>query len=322
MQLHGLHHLTAVTGNPSQNVDFYTRVLGMRLVKKTVNQDDTSAYHLFYGDETGSAGTELTFFDWPHAGPTFYGNHMITAMGLRVPGEAALAWWVNRLTDFGVAHTGIETWGDFRVIRFADPEGQRLELYDDGGKAGGTPWRNSPVPPEMAIGGLHSVTLTVPSLEITALTLTGVLHFRQVTELPSPNMEEHPVAVFETGDGGAGTYVFVEVRPDLRPGRMGIGGVHHAAFRTPNDAEQQQWQARLAQIGFQPTRPVDRFYFKSVYFREPNGVLFEIATDGPGFAVDEDAAHLGESLALPPFLEPRRAQIEARLKPIAPVGEV
>ena len=316
MQLHGLHHLTAVTGNPTQNVEFYTQVLGLRLVKKTVNQDDTSAYHLFYGDETGSAGTEVTFFDWPHAGPAYYGNHQITAMGLRLPGPEALDWWANRLTKLNIAHSGVIQWGNFSLIRLVDPEGQRLELFDDGGKLGGTPWQDSPVPSAMALTGLHSVTVTVPRLEPTAAVLTQVLGFRQTGDLPSLNDCEHRTTIFETADDGAGSFIFVEVRPDLPPGRMGIGGVHHVAFRTPNEAEQRQWRENIAKVGLNPSPPIDRFYFRSVYFREPGGILYEIATDGPGFAVDEDAAHLGETLALPPFLEPQRAQIEAGLKPI------
>lgn len=316
MELQGLHHLTAVTGNPAKNVQFYTQVLGMRLVKKTVNQDDTSAYHLFYGDETGSAGTEVTFFDWPHAGPTRYGTHQITSVGLRVPGLDALEWWAGRLTDCGVTHDGITRWGDYALIRFTDPEGQRLELVDDGGAPGGVPWQNSPVPPEMAIRGLCWVTLTARQLNATARVLTDVLSFRQMGTLPSPNNPAQSAVLFETGRGGPGTMVIVEVRPDLSPGRMGIGGVHHVAFRTADEAEQLQWRERISRAGLGPTPPIDRFYFKSVYFREPGHVLFEIATDGPGFAVDEDPARLGEQLALPPFLEPYRAQIEAGLKPI------
>jgi len=317
MEIPGLHHITAVTGNPAQNVQFYTQVLGLRLVKKTVNQDDTSAYHLFYGDETGSAGTEITFFDWPHAGPTRYGPRQITALGLRVPGPAALEWWAARLTGLGVAHTGITRWGDVALIRLTDPEGQRLELIDDGGAPGGTPWPASPVAPEMAIRGLHSVTLTVSQLEPTARTLVEGLGFRQTAQFPSPNNPHQRAVVFETGAGGPGATVVVEVRPDLPAGRMGIGGVHHVAFRAPTDTAQLQWRERIARLGLESTPPIDRFYFRSVYFREPGHILFEIATDGPGFAVDEDAAHLGERLALPPFLEPHRAQIEAGLKPIA-----
>jgi glyoxalase family protein len=318
MQLGGIHHITAITGNASQNVAFYTQVLGMRLVKKTVNQDDVSAYHLFYGDESGHAGTELTFFDWPQAGPTREGTGMISAMLLGVRGRAALDWWAKRLREFGIEHAGVQVRPeDGRAfLAFQDPEGQHLELLDDEGKMGGVPWEKSPVPAQMAIRGLYGVRFRVKQLERTALLLTEVLGFRQVR---SYRRSEHEVIIYEVGPGGPGTEVHVEVRPDLSFGRSAIGGVHHVAFRTPNDDEQAQWQTLIAQVGGRPTQIIDRFYFHSIYFREPGGILCEIATDGPGFATDEDPAHLGESLALPPFLEPHRKEIEAGLQPIQPV---
>lgn len=318
MQLTGIHHVTAVTGNPSQNVAFYTQVLGLRLVKKTVNQDDLSAYHLFYGDEVGSAGTEMTFFDWPHAGPVQPGTETIAPIAFRVPGRAALDWWARRLSDYGVSHSGIGDFAGRAILSFADPEGQRLMLVDDGGAPGGTPWAGSPVPADMAIRGLHGVSLTVRQRAPTARFLTEVLGFRQVGEFVDPDTPARSVVVFTTGAGGPGTEVYVEERPDAPRGRVGIGGVHHVALRTPNDGEQQQWRERIWRMGFQVTTVIDRYYFKSIYFPVPGGMLFEIATDGPGFATDEDVAHLGERLALPPFLESRREQIEAGLRPITP----
>jgi glyoxalase family protein len=319
MQLEGIHHITAITGHASQNVAFYTQVLGMRLVKKTVNQDDVSAYHLFYGDESGHAGTELTFFDWPMSGPNRPGVGNISAIAFGVRGREALEWWAERLTQFNVAHEGIHLRGagddERAVLRFRDPEGQQLELVDDGGRLQGQPWQKSPVPADKAIRGLYAVRLTVQALAPSARLLTDVMGFQQAGSYQDG---EHTVTVFEVGPGGPGTEVHLEVRPDLPPGRPGIGGVHHVAFRTPDDEEHQRWRARLLEDHRQVTPVINRFYFRSIYFREPGGVLFEIATDGPGFATDEDLEHLGEGLALPPFLEPHREEIEAGLKPITP----
>jgi glyoxalase family protein len=316
MELKGLHHVTAVTGDTAENVRFYTETLGLRLVKKTVNQDDVSAYHLFYGDELGSAGTEVTFFDWPNIGPNLPGVGSVAAIGLRVPGRAALDWWVRRLDDRGVPHGSVVERGGRASIALTDAEGQRLVLADDGGTGGGTPWAGSPVPVEVGIRGLDSMTLSVRRLGPTAQVLTEALGFRQRDEYLSPGDQGRRVLVFEVGPGGPGTELHIEERDDLPPTRLGAGGVHHIAFRTPNDQEHAAWQRRIASAGLRVTPVIDRFYFKSIYFREPGGVLFEIATDGPGFATDEDPAHLGERLSLPPFLEPYRAQIEAGLKPI------
>jgi glyoxalase family protein len=316
MKLSGLHHVSAVTGDVAGNVRFYTQVLGLRLVKKTVNQDDVSMYHLFYGDEAGSAGTEVTFFDWPHAGKNVPGVGSIAAIALRVPGREALGWWEERFNSLGVPHEGVVERGGRATIAFTDPEGQRLILADDGGAPGGTPWVDSPVPPEYAIRGLHAVTILVRRLEPSALLLTEALGFRQVGEYPAPEDPSRKVTVFAAGDAGPGTEVHIEVRPELPLINLGVGGVHHVAFRTPNDEEHRQWQQRLTEMGLRVTPVIDRYYFRSIYFREPGGVLYEIATDGPGFATDESVEHLGERLALPPFLEPHRAEIESNLQPI------
>jgi glyoxalase family protein len=316
MKLGGLHHITAVTGDAAGNVSFYTQVMGLRLVKKTVNQDDVSAYHLFYGDEAGNAGTEVTFFDWPHIGPNTPGTGMIAAMGLRVPSRRTLDWWAERFEQMGISHGGIEDRVGRATLTFQDPEGQRLELVDDGGKPGGTPWERSPVPAEMAIRGLHSVTLLVERLASTEQTLTQAMGFRRAGSYPHREVASREVVVFESGAGGPGTEVHVEERPEMPRGKLGIGGVHHVAFRTPNDEEHQRWRDQVRRSGLGVTPVIDRFYFKSIYFREPGGVLFEIATDGPGFATDEPLEQLGEKLALPPFLEPHRRQIEAGLRPL------
>jgi glyoxalase family protein len=318
MQLEGLHHVTAITGDASLNVAFYTQVLGLHLVKKTVNQDDVSAYHLFYGDEIGSPGTELTFFDWPSAGPQRPGAGTISAIAFGVTGRVALEWWVQRFDSFKVAHEGIQTRGEAgkAVLAFRDPEGQRLELVDDEGKMKHRPWKESPAPAEMAIHGLYAVRLTAKALEPTASLLTGTLGFRQSGTYQSE--QQSTVYVFEVGSGGPGAEVHLEIRSDVSFGRPGIGGVHHVAFRTPDEEEQLQWRNRVSKKISQVTPVIDRYYFHSIYFREPGGVLFEIATDGPGFATDEDPEHLGEQLALPPFLEPHRKEIEENLRPIVP----
>lgn len=316
LELGGLHHVTAVTGDAAQNLAFYSQVLGLRLVKKTVNQDDVSAYHLFYADALGHAGTEVTFFDWPHAGSNLPGTGTISEIGLRVSGRATLDWWAQRFGNAGLTHGSIEERGHRAVLTFADPEGQRLALVADDEASDFTPWQKSPVPAEAQIRGLGHMTLTVERLAPSARVLTEVLGFRQVDGYPFPDNPSRQVAVFETGPGGSGTEVHVEERPELPRGRVGIGGVHHVAFRTPTDEEHRQWRDRVAAAALGVTPVIDRFYFRSIYFREPNRVLYEIATDGPGFATDENAAHLGERLALPPFLEPRRAEIEAGLRPL------
>ena len=325
MNLGGLHHVTAVTSNASGNVAFYTELLGLRLVKKTVNQDDVSAYHLFYGDERGHAGTEMTFFDWSSVGPHVPGAGTISATAFRVASREALGWWVQRFDENGVSHGEIVERAGRAVLSFTDPEGQRLELVDDSvlktasGVQPGVPWEKSSVAPRWAIRGLEGVTLTVRSLEPTAKVLTEVMGFRKVEEYAE---DGHSAATFEVGPGGPGAEVRLVMRPDLpRRVRVGAGGVHHVAFRTPDEEEHRAWRERLVRAGLEVTPVIDRFYFRSIYFREPGGVLFEIATEGPGFTTDEAPEHLGEKLSLPPFLEPHRREIEANLKPIRPIGE-
>ncbi len=322
MQLGGIHHVTAVTANASANVAFYTDTLGLRLVKKTVNQDDTSAYHLFYADEAGNPGTDMTFFDWSFAGPHQRGAGMVSATAFRVPGREALEWWASRLDERGVSRGDIHERQGRAVLPFTDPEGQSLELVDDTAEDGrgtfpGVLWKDSGVDESRAVRGLEGVTLNVGSLEPTSTVLTEVMGYRRAGEHTE---DGHRVVTYEVGPGGPGTEVRLAERPDLALHRMvGAGGVHHVAFRAPDEEEHAAWRERLARAGLGVTPVIDRFYFRSIYFREPGGVLFEIATDGPGFATDEDPAHLGESLALPPFLEPHREQIEAGLEPIEPV---
>jgi glyoxalase family protein len=315
MDLNGLHHVTAVSGSIGHNVDFYTRVLGMRLVKKSVNQDDVSAYHLFYADKVGSPGTDMTFFDWPQAGPDRRGTDSIVTTAFRVNGREALAYWSERLSQHGLAHSGLEQFNEREVLRFEDPEGQRLMLVDDGGALyEGEAWQASGVPAAFAIRGFYAVTLSVPHLDRVDPILTRILLFRNTGR--SRQADGSEVVVYETGQGGPGREIWVVEEPHGGPAWVGAGGVHHVAFRVADDDEQRYWHERITSSGLQVSPFIDRFYFHSIYFRISNGILFEIATDGPGFAVDEDPHTLGERLALPPFLEPQREQIEAGLKPI------
>ena len=313
-ELGGLHHVTAITGDAKGNLDFYTRVLGMRLVKRTVNQDDVSAYHLFYADAKGSPGTDLTFFDWPLTPPNQPGAPGIGPIALRVGGRESLDWWAETLTKAGVEHGGIGERLGRESLAFSDPEGQRLELVADGGLAGGVPWKGSPVPAEHQVKGLHGVTLTSARPQLTERVLVESMGFRESgrRELPGGGTEH----LLEVGPGGPGAEVVLSEPAELKYARQGKGGVHHVAYRVPDADTQLDWRERIQAAGLQPTPVIDRFYFKSVYFREPGGILFEIATDGPGFAADEPEEALGEKLALPPFLEPERERIEAGLIPI------
>ncbi|MDC3414356.1 ring-cleaving dioxygenase [Terrihalobacillus insolitus] len=319
MKLKGIHHVSAITANAKNNYAFYTKILGMRLVKKTVNQDDTSVYHLFYADEKGNPGTDLTFFEIPRAGHTYEGNNSISFTSLRVPNDAALRYWVQRLEDHNVKHDGIQDQNGRAVLPFQDPEGQRLLLVSDekdSGVKAGKPWAKSPVQQDKGIIGLGPVKLTVQSKETTVSFLKDFLGFRDAWSYPSPIEGEPDIQVYETGEGGTGAEVHVEERLDLTRERPGRGSVHHVAFRVENQEELAEWAKKLKDARIGNSGLVDRFYFQSLYFREPNGILFELATDGPGFATDEDVNHLGENLALPPFFEDQREQIEARLKPL------
>jgi glyoxalase family protein len=321
MQLAGIHHLTAVTADARGNLDFYTHALGMRLVKKTVNQDDVSAYHLFYADGRGSPGTDVTFFDWP-APRERRGTSGIVRTGLRVAGPDALQYWAERLRGLGVPHGGVAERDGRATLDFEDFEGQRLSLVADGGPpAAAHPWERSPVPAEHQVRGLGPITISVPDLSPTEAVLTGVMNMREVRQYAAPAASDGSgrpavVHVFEMGAGGPAAELHVAVEPGLGVTRHGAGGVHHVAFRVPTFEEYDRWHNRLRELRVATSGKVDRFYFRSLYFREPNGILFELATDGPGFHADEPMEHLGERLSLPPFLEPRRAQIEAGLKPL------
>jgi len=317
LQLAGIHHLTAITADAPRNHVFYTETLGMRLVKKSVNQDDVSAYHLFYADGLATPGTDLTFFDWP-APRERRGTHSIVRTGLRIETDVSLQWWVGHLDRLGVRiHPVVERDGRL-VLDFEDFEGQRLSLVVDGGQGEAHPWEQSPVPVAHQIRGLGPITLSVPELGPTERVLTDILNLRRVREYSVQSSEAPAVKVhvFEMGTGGPAAEIHVAIEPHLAPAQQGAGGVHHIALRTPTEADYNAWAQRLQEMRLPSSGPVDRYYFRSLYFREPGGILFEIATDGPGFAVDEPLESLGSRLALPPFLEARRAKIEAGLKPL------
>ena len=313
MELKGIHHLTAISARIRENHRFYTQSLGLRLVKRSVNQDDVSAWHLFYADAVGSPGTDLTFFDWPLERET-RGNSSISRTALRVTGKDSFDFWSRRFADLGVKADPVVERDGRLTLDFEDPEGQRLSLVEDGGKGSSVPWERSSVPIEYQIRGLGPIQLSVDDLKPTASVLDRI-GMREVRSYAHPESKDDQVHVFEMGQGGAGAELHVAVLPRLRSARQGAGGVHHVAFRA-EDADYEAWAESLNRWGIPNSGKVDRHWFKSLYFREPNGILFEIATDGPGFTADEPLETLGERLALPPFLEGRRAEIEAGLKPL------
>jgi glyoxalase family protein len=314
LELKGIHHLTAITARASDNLKFYTQTMGMRLIKKTVNQDDTSAYHLFYGDGIASPGADLTFFDWP-VGPEKRGAHAIVRTGLRVETEAALGWWRDHLAAAGVSTSGIKERAGRLSLDFEDLEGQRFRLVVDKDAGPGHPWARSPVAADNQVRGLGPITISVPDLAPTARVLTEVMNMREVRSYAA--RENHgAVHVFAMGEGGAPAELHVSIDPQAPFARQGAGGVHHVAFRTDDQDTLRKWIQRVGAAGLRNSGEVERYYFTSLYFREPSGILFEVATDGPGFAVDEPLETLGDRLALPPFLEPKRASIEAGLRPL------
>src|SRR5690606_15891533 len=269
-----------------------------------------------YADGGGGPGTDFTFFDWPMPRER-RDTHSLARTCFRVNGVASLEWWAGRLTAERVAHTGIFERDGRATIDFEDTEGQRLALVDDGG-TGDEPvvWERSPVPPEHQIRGLGPIYMSVPEIDPTAALVTQVMNMREIRDYSHPASSLEQVHVFSMGPEGPSGELHVAIQPDLPVARQGAGGVHHVAFRTPTFDEYDAWIERVRSAGVPNSGPIDRFSFRSLYFREPNGILFEIATDPPGFAVDEDPATLGERVSLPPFLEPQRDRIVANLKPI------
>ena len=305
MKLNGFHHLTAVTADAPRNHAFYTKALGLRMVKKTVNQDDTSAYHLFYADGLGSAGTDITFFDWP-TGPERRGTNSAVRTGLRIKGEKAFAWWSEHFKAHNIKADSISEENGRMVIHFEDFEGQRLSLVDDESDATPNTWAKSPVPEQFQIRGLGPITLSVPDLKPSDAVLTKVMGM-----VPAARFGD--THVYHMNGVGPVAELHVRVEPNLPPAGQGAGSVHHVAFNIEMD-QYDAWTDRLKSMRVPNSGPVDRFWFKSLYFREPNGILFELATNGPGFQADEPMETLGETLSLPPFLEGKRAAIEAKLK--------
>jgi glyoxalase family protein len=303
----GIHHVTAICSDPQQNVDFYCGVLGLRLVKLTVNFDDPGSYHLYYGDELGRPGAIMTFFAWPGAPRGTIGPPQVTATAFAVP-AGALGFWSERLQELAVeVQPSVTRFGE-PVLCFADPDGLNLEIVATAEPGGHAP-ASGPVPAANAIRGFHAVTLSEEGYENTAQLLTEVMGFRA-------DGSEGNRFRYRAGTGEFASVVDLHCVPDAHHGGLGAGVVHHVAFRTPDDAQQQAWRSEIARLRFNVTPVIDRTYFHSIYFREPGGVLFEIATNPPGFAVDEAPGQLGTKLRLPPWLEPQRAALEQVLPPL------
>ncbi len=307
----GIHHITCISGDAQQNLDFYAGVLGMRLVKKSVNQDATDTYHLFYADAVGTPGTDLTFFPWPEMGPNIPGAGSVADISLAVP-AGSLEYWQQRLTEHGVATKPVELRFNEKALPLSDPHGLSLTLVELSDERAFAPWPQSPVPVQYQVRGLHSVRLLERELGPT----------KQLLELMgfAETGEENGWHRFGVENGASGQVLDVQAIPEQQRGRVGVGGVHHVAWRTADAEQEMALRAKVQSSGLRPTTLIDRFWFESVYFREPGGVLFELATDGPGFGVDEELERLGELLVLPPWLEGQRAQIEAGLVPLKTPG--
>lgn len=314
LQLTGVHHVSAISAHIGRTHDFYTRVLGLRPVIRTVNQDDPTMYHLFFGDGAGTPGSDMTVFDIRGAAREHRGNNSITRTNFRVSGDDTLDWWSARFDALGVPRGSIVERGGRQALDFEDSEGTPLALVDDGGAGQAFPWIDSPVPSDRQIRGLGYTELTVPVLAPTEGFLVGALGLRPDRTYAVADAPRFDVHVYTIGEGGAHAEVHVIVRDDLQRVQPGAGGVHHVALRVPDGQSMEDWVARLDAAGYRNSGIVDRHYFTSAYVREPNHVLFELATDGPGFDVDGPLD--AERLSLPPFLEPRRAEIERTLRPL------
>ncbi|MCS0673788.1 ring-cleaving dioxygenase [Cytobacillus firmus] len=311
-QLKGIHHVTAITSSAEKNYEFFTYTLGMRLVKKTVNQDDIQTYHLFFADDTGSPGTDMTFFDFPGIPQGSHGTDEISKTSFRVPTDEALDYWVKRFDRLEVPHSGIKEQFGKKTLSFTDFDDQKYQLISDETNKGvlsGTPWQNGPIPLEYAITGLGPLFVRVAQFDYFKEMMEKVLHFKEI-------VQEGDFHLFEVGEGGNGAQVVVEYNPSLPQARQGYGTVHHAAFRVEDKSVLEEWDQHLRGFGFQTSGFVDRFFFGSLYSRVAPQILFEFATDGPGFMGDEPYETLGEKLSLPPFLEPKRDQIESYVRPI------
>ena len=314
LQLASLHHVSSVSAHIKRSRDFYTRVLGMRPIITTVNQDDPRMYHLFFGDGEATPGSDMTVFDIPNAARELRGNNSIALTTFRVSGLPALEYWVARLNELGVPNIGITERDGRNVLDFDDYEATQLSLIDDGGFGSAHPWVDSDVPAEFQIRGLGYITIVVPDREPTHQFLTLALGLTDHHTYALGEAPEFAVHVYNIGNGGPNAEVHVIVRDDLPRARYGAGGVHHVALLVPDGQRMEDWVAKLSLLGFHNSGIVDRHYFKSIYVREPNHVLFELATVGPGFDVDGPIDE--KKLSLPPMLEPRRGEIEKSLKPL------
>ena len=310
----GIHHITAISGDAQENLDFYAGVLGMRLVKKSVNQDDPGTYHLFYADADGHPGTDLTFFPFRFSAPGRLGVGLGIEISLAIP-DGSIEYWRQRLTDHGARLADDEVRRGEHVLTLTDPHGQRLALVETADEREFEAWPRSPVPSEHQVRGLHAVRVWERDLALTAAFLTDVLEFTSYGE-------ENGWHRYGVGGGGSGKHIEIREMPDTARGAWGVGTMHHVAWRVADDSVELKVRERIAKAHRRPTEVIDRFWFKSVYFLEPGGVLFELATDGPGFGVDENMAHLGERLVLPPWLESRRAAIESHLPRLVPPAPV
>lgn len=310
--LKGIHHVTAITSSAEKNYEFFTYILGMRLVKKTVNQDDIQTYHLFFADDKGSAGTDMTFFDFPGISKGVHGTNEISKTSFRVPNDAALDYWLQRFDRLEVAHTGIKEQFGKKTLSFVDFDDQQYQLISDElnqGVESGTPWQKGPIPLEYAITGLGPVFIRIADFAYFKEMLEKVLLFKETAQ-------DDVLHLFEVGEGGNGASVIVEPNTTLPDARQGYGTVHHTAFRVEDRAVLDEWDERISSFGFSTSGYVNRHFFESLYVRVAPQILFEFATDGPGFMGDEPYETLGEKLSLPPFLEPKRAQIEKMVRPI------
>lgn len=312
MELKGIHHVTAITSSAEDNYDFFTNVLGMRLVKKTVNQDDIQTYHLFFADDKGNPGTDITFFDFPGVAKGTHGTNELYKTSLRVPSDRALQYWEERFDRLGVKHFGITEQFGKKALSFVDFDDQQYQLISDEKNEGvpaGIPWQKGPIPLEYAITGLGPIVIRVQYIKYFKQLLEKVLFFKL-------SAQEGNLYLFEVGEGGNGASIIVEHNQLLPDGRQGYGTIHHVAFRVDDRNDLDDWDKQLRAFGFGTSGYVNRYYFESLYARVSPHILFEFATDGPGFMGDEPYETLGEKLSLPPFLEMQREQIEKYVRPI------
>lgn len=304
----GIHHVTAIAGDPQRNMDFYSGLLGLRLVKFTVNFDDPTAYHLYYGDGVGHPGTILTFFTWPGAPMGRLGAGQVEEIAFSIP-EDAITFWTNRLGSRNIKAQSAKTRLGETLLAFTDPDGLRLQLIAHKESSSSYSWKEGPIKTEYALRGFYGVTILEASDKGTSSLLTKTMGFNQVARAGD-------LLQYDVGKGGPGTHLDLLTEPGTSRGVISVGTVHHIAWRTPSDEHQHAWREKLLNAGMNVTPIIDRKYFHSIYYREPGGVLFEIATDPPGFMIDEPVEQLGTRLMLPPWLEPRRQELMGILPPV------